>query len=297
MASVALAATLFGTAGVARGLGPDGPSSWFVGAWRLVIGGAALVAVAVATRQSPWRPRVRPLTVVAGGLATVGYQLAFFAAVDRVGVGPAAVVTIGTGPVVAGLADIARRSRPPSARWWGGVALAVVGIVVVAAAAPTAASTGAPAHASTTGWLFAVASGSCYPLYGLAAQELMDDRPPLAAIAAVFGAGALLALPVALLSDRGSVGGVPGGTFAMLGWLGFAATALAYACWAAGLARLTLSDTVALTLFEPVAAVLGAAWLLDERVGPVRLAAMAVVLAGIAVATGPGTARAPAVPG
>lgn len=79
----------------------------------------------------------------------------------------------------------------------------------------------------------------------------------------------------------------------MLLYLGVVATGVAYACWAVGLSRLSLADTVALTLLEPVAAVIGAAWLLDEPIGAGRAVAMAVVLAGVAIATSSPRQRAP----
>jgi drug/metabolite transporter (DMT)-like permease len=43
---VLLAAVLFGTTGTAQALGPDGTSPLTVGASRIAIGGAALVAIA-----------------------------------------------------------------------------------------------------------------------------------------------------------------------------------------------------------------------------------------------------------
>lgn len=287
LVAVAAAAVLFGTSGVARGLLQQGArhpdlGAVFVGSWRALIGGVGLVIAATVGRQAPWTFPVRPGWTILGGAAVIGYQLAFFAAADRVGVGPAAVVTIGTGPVVAGLVDrFVFRTAVPT-RWMVGVVVAVTGIVAL--------STGGADTAVPTGWAFGVAAGCCYPVYGLAAQRLMVDRPALAAIATVFGAGAVFTLPVAVMASTGSAGPhVDGGVVLLVAYLGLAATALAYGLWAIGLHRLTLSDTVAVTLAEPAAAVLLAAALLDEPLGGRAVAAMVVVLAGVLVATTTGS--------
>ncbi|MFN8052670.1 MAG: DMT family transporter [Acidimicrobiales bacterium] len=287
---MAVAAVLFGTSGVARGLGPDGADPVAVGAWRVVIGGLVLVVVAAFGRRpaAPAGPATVPTItrdrwwIALGGIATVGYQLAFFAAVDRVGVGPAAVVTIGTGPIVAGLAEWVVSRRAPAATRMVGVAVALAGIVVL-----SGTGGGAPhVHgAAIAGWLFAVTAGCCYPVYGLATQRLMTSRPPLTAVATVFGVGAALATPVAVVATVADTSTWGWRGVAMVAYLGVVATGLAYALWALGLARLSLGDTVALTLAEPVAAVLLAAVVLDEPLGAVRVAGMLVVLIGVAVAT------------
>lgn len=292
LAATALAAVLFGTAGVARALGPDGLTSPFAGSWRVVGGGATLVVLAAADRQRasavrPSReqgldPQRRLGWVAAGALAVTGYQLAFFAATERVGVAGAAVAATGTGPVVAGLLDRVVSARPVRPRWAIGVAVAVIGIVALS----TTNATGGPA----TGWLFAVTAGCCYPTYGLAAQQLMRDRSALSAIATVFGVAAVVTLPMAVLATRNvfspTGADVPAGpTVAVAVYLGVVATGAAYALWARGLQRLSLSDTVALTLAEPAAAVALAALLLDERIDAPALAGMATVLIGVVVAT------------
>lgn len=278
LAAVAAAAVLFGTSGVARGLGPDGLSSVVVGSWRAVIGGVALVIAATAAGQAPWTFPARPGWTALGGLAVIGYQLAFFAAADRVGVGPAAVVSIGTGPVVAGAIDRLGFGNDVSRRWAAGVVVALAGIVAL--------STGSSTGGSALGWGFAIAAGCCYPVYGLAAQRLMADGPALGAIATVFGAGAVITAPIAVAATATSgLGPVGVDVVALLAYLGLAATALAYALWAVGLRRLSLSDTVAVTLAEPAAAVLLAALLIDEPLGVRSGVAMVVVIAGVVIAT------------
>ena len=96
---VVLAAICFGTTGTAQALGPAA-SPVAVGAARIVLGGALLVAIA---RAAGIRiPRIdRTVLVIAVGVCV--YQLSFFAAVKLTGVAVGTVVAIGSGPAAAGL--------------------------------------------------------------------------------------------------------------------------------------------------------------------------------------------------
>jgi DME family drug/metabolite transporter len=110
---VLAAAVLWGTTGTARALAPAGASPLSVGAVRIAVGAAALVALArlrgELRRLGSW-----PAVPVAAGVAAVaGYQLAFFSAVARTGVAVGTMVAIGSAPVLAGLlAWLVRGERP-----------------------------------------------------------------------------------------------------------------------------------------------------------------------------------------
>ena len=79
---VLLSAVLFGTTGTAQALGPDGTQPLTVGASRIAIGGAALIAIALVTRTLRDGIAWAPGPAVAGALGVAGYQVCFFAAVD-----------------------------------------------------------------------------------------------------------------------------------------------------------------------------------------------------------------------
>jgi len=88
-----------------------------------------------------------------GAMAFLVFQLGFFLSVSLAGIATATIVTIGTGPVVAGLLDRARRGTPLLRRWWIGVGVAVLGIAVT-----TGAVTLNPA-----GWASAMIAGCSFP--------------------------------------------------------------------------------------------------------------------------------------
>src|SRR3954464_11598718 len=113
---VLLAAVCFGTTGTAQALGPAA-SPVAVGAARIIVGGALLVAIARALRVR--LPRAGG-TVLAIAVGVCIYQLSFFAAVKLTGVAVGTVVAIGTGPPAAGmLGRLVNRWRPAGRRGAG----------------------------------------------------------------------------------------------------------------------------------------------------------------------------------
>lgn len=275
MAAVAGGATLFGTTGTAKALGPDGLSAIWVGAWRTIIGGGLLVGAAAVIHRPPWTYPIRLRWTAIGAVAVALYPPAFFTGVDGLGVTRGTVAAIGAGLLAAGGIDAGRYRRFPAILWLLGVAVAMLGVVLMS---------GSESSTSTAiGWAGALLSGFCYPVYGLAAQELMDDRPPLASIATVFGAGAVLSLPLGFGAP--ARGAVDTGAIALVVYLGVASLGLAYWLWGIGLHRLPLSATVTLTLWEPAAATLFAAALLDERLAWAQWLGVGLVACGVLAAT------------
>ncbi|MGH1504607.1 MAG: DMT family transporter [Acidimicrobiales bacterium] len=291
LALVVAGAVLFGTSGIAKGLGPDGLPAVFTGAWRTFIGGAALVAGAVASGRS--LPR-RPGVLAIGAVAVVVYQLCFFAALERLGVATTVVVSIGTGPIVAGLLDVVALSpsadgaerRRPTPGFLVGAAVAIAGVVLVSWPL---------GELDPLGALSAVIAGAAVPVYGAAAQALMapsragaggaGGARPLEAMAAIFGAAAVLVAPAVAwsaidLAERASPPPL-GPTVATVGWLGLVATGLAYWLWGRGLAGLSLSLVAVATMAEPAAATILSWVVLGD---PVRLTtACGVVVVAVGV--------------
>jgi DME family drug/metabolite transporter len=296
--AVAAAAVLFGTSATATRLVDGMPHPSTVAAWRQIIGGVALLATAAACGQAVWRYPARWPPTLIGAAAVIGFQAGFFAAVERLAVATATMVVIGTGPIGAAVLDRWRFGIRPSRRWAVGVGLAAAGMVGMSGGA----------DAVVVGdWLLAAAAGACFPIYGAATRALLADRPPVAAIATVFGAAVV---PAAALAAIGAWGTTPAGapiaaagvqaaaapntaaTVAVLAYLGLVTTAGAYLLWAYGLARMPLGETVTITMLEPVAAFVLAAAVLHEPLGVARTAGALGVLAGLRVAMTAGRSRA-----
>jgi DME family drug/metabolite transporter len=277
MAQVLVAATMFGTTGTARALGAASASPLGVGAARLAIGGALLVAI---TRLRPPTGGAAPrrLVLAAGVLAAV-YQLAFFAALDRAGVAVGTVVTIGSGPPLAGaLAAVAGQGRP-SRRWALATALAIGGVAVLA---------NPSGSADPAGVGLALLSGLGYAGYTVAVKAAIDRGADGGrTIADAFAVGGALLVPALVAAGPGWLA-APSGLATAL-YLGVAPTALAYVLFARGLARLPAATVTTLVLAEPLVAALLGALVLGERLGVADVVGCGLVLAGLVVlATGAG---------
>lgn len=256
-----VAAVLWGTTGTSQALGGAEGSPLSVGALRLAIGAGGLL-VAAGPRLT--RPPLGWLMV--GAMAMAAYQVAFFSGVARAGVALGTVIAIGSAPVIAGLMGWMVRREPPSARWWLATALAVAGVGLIA---------GRPLEADVTGVFLAVLAGVSYAVSALAAKYLVEQMPPTAAMALMFGVAAILLLPLLPAADLSWLGETRGVAAAL--WLGLGATTAAYVAFARGLQGATVGQAATMGLAEPATAtVLGVA-LLAERPGVTGWVGVAMV--------------------
>ncbi|HEX2159277.1 MAG TPA: DMT family transporter [Actinomycetes bacterium] len=275
---VLVAAVLWGTTGTARALTPAGTSPLSVGAVRIIIGGAALLAAAHLHGGLGWGVRWPRGPVLAGTVAVAGYQLAFFSAVARTGVAVGTMVAIGSAPVLAGLLAWLVRGERPARRWYAATLLAIMGCGLLALA-------GQPVRFSPDGVTLALVAGATYAIYTVAAKELLARHGQVQVMAVLFGGGALLLVPVAALHPLGWLATVRGGLVAL--HLGLVATAGAYLLFAAGLHRVSVARAATVSLAEPLtAAILGVA-LLGERLTTAGIAGAAVLVAGLALLAAP----------
>jgi DME family drug/metabolite transporter len=270
---VLLAALCFATTGTAQALGPDGTDPVGVGAARILVGGALLVAVAVITRGGVRGLRWAPLPVLAAVAGVACYQLAFFAAVADTGVAVGTIVALGSAPTLAGLFEWLLDRRVPDPRWAAATALACAGVAMLALS-------GGAASVSAPGIALAVVAGGSYAVYTLAAKRLLSaGHAPERVMAAAFGLGALVLLPALALSTPDWLLRADGIGLAL--FLGIVPTALAYVLFARGLRRLSASETATLTLAEPLTAGALGAIVLAEPVTATSAAGAGLVLAGL----------------
>jgi drug/metabolite transporter, DME family len=272
-AFVLAAALLFGTTGTAQALGPA-VEPLALGAARIGIGAALLAAVAVAAgarRLGAGRPQV----LLAGACVAV-YQATFFVALDMTGVAIGTVVAIGSAPAFAGLFARLFADEPLRLGWAVATVLACAGVGLLVLGG------GETSSASSTGVGLALVSGAGYAGYAVWTKRMLSaGGAPEAVMAAVFGAGALLLLPVLALVPAGALL-EPGGAALAL-YLGAVPTALAYVLFARGLARIGAGETATLTLAEPLTAAALGVIVLGERPSAAGIAGAALVMAGLAL--------------
>ena len=283
---IALAAAMWGTVGIAtRGLyALYDTTPLSIGLMRLVFSVPALVAACwfmlgrrgFAVRS--WRDG--GLMALIGALTAL-YQVCYFAAIARVGVGIAVLVTLCVAPVlVALLGGVFLRERL-TATVGGALCCALGGTALLVLGQPEALAK--PTNA-LGGVLLALGSAFSYAVVTLCSRQLAARYHPLTPITLSFSAGALALLPFALLDglvlSYPSVGGLPVG-WLLLVYLGLVPTALAYVLFLR--AMRTTSATVAsiVTLLEPLTST-ALAWLIfGERFGPLGFVGAALLLGAI----------------
>lgn len=298
--AVLASALCFSTTGTAQALGPDGASPVTVGAARVLVGGAGLVVVAhlLARRRPASAPGLRvrsALGLPAGpgvvraawlaGLAVAAYQVCFFLAVRTTGVAVGTVVALGSAPVLTGALGRLLGQGSPGRRWAVATALAAAGLTVLVTA-------GRAAHVAPLGVLLALGAAAAYAAYTVAAKGLLRDGVGAeAAMAAVFGTGAVWLLPAFLVAPVGWMAAPDG--IAVVLWLGLVPTTLAYVLFARGLAHLSAAETTTLVLAEPLTAALLGIAVLGEPVTVATVVGGGLVVAGLVVTA---AARAPRTP-
>ncbi len=272
--AVLFAAVCFGTTGTAQALGPDATDPLAVGAARILVGAALLVAVAARSLPAaggPWAPR--PL--LAAGVGVAAYQLAFFTAVEDTGVAVGTVVAIGSGPAFAGLLGRAVGGEALTGRWALATGLACAGVALLV-------GSGQAADVSAPGIGLALVAGASYATYTVAAKALLTaGHAPEAVMARAFALGAILLLPVLFATGGGGLESAGG--LALVLFLGAVPTALAYVLFARGLRHLSSGETATLTLAEPLTATLLGIVVLGERPTGLMAAGAALVLGGLLV--------------
>lgn len=248
------AAALWGTTGTAQALGPEGINPETVSVVRMA-GGATLIAyAALRGRTVPLRrlPLLRVLVAIAAMAAS---QPLFFAGVERTGVAIGTVLTIGSGPILAGLMARVVRKEPLTGRWATATVVATLGVGLLV-------SGGREAGVDAAGVAFALGAGVAWPVFLVVTKDLFTDHPPVFTVGLVFSGAAVVLSPTLLASDASWIGSGRGVAVAL--WLALVATALSYVLFSVGLRMTAVAATATLTLAEPVTASILGVTILDE---------------------------------
>jgi len=275
---VLCAAMLWGTTGTAQSFSSAMLSPYWVGALRLLVAAFFFLAYAVwHLGPDTLRRELAELNwkqAIWAGACMAGYNLTFFAGVKATGVAVGTALALGSGPIWAGLLQMAAGARPGSG-WWTGTLLAVAGGVLLVF------GRGGDVQADPLGIALCLAAGLAYALYALLNKRLVHRSAPATTTLAVFSVGAILALAAAGL-QAGPLR-TTASDWLVVGFLGVAATGLAYLLFSTGLRNISAASGVSLALMEPVTAFLLAILVVGERPGILAYAGLATLLTGLAI--------------
>lgn len=209
------------------------------------------------------------------------YQACYFAAIPRLGVTVAVIITICSAPVMVAVLAAIFLKETFTGQIGLALAAAITGTVALSLQQPAG-----PIIAGETaqGVLYALGSGAGYAILTLCSRALAGRYHPLQPISVGFTAGALILLPFALATGFTATYSTAG--WGLLIYLGMVPTALAYWLFLWGMRYTTATVASILTLLEPLTSALLAALLFQERLGPPGWLGAALLLGAMAVLLG-----------
>ena len=265
-------AVLWGLAFVATRIGLDSFSPAQLAMLRFAV--ASLPIVALPRPAVPW-----PLLVATGLTLFAGqFLLQFLGMVRGMPPGLASLVVHTQAFFTVLFAAIVLRERP-TRRQVAGMTIAFAGLALIA--------TTAGADLRLLGLVLTLGSAVSWGIGNIFLKRL-GRLPQLDLMIWLSLVPPLPALALALAEDGpGAVGaalaGAPWRAWAAVLYLGLVATAVAYTLWGRLLSRYPVATVAPFALLVPFVGALASALAFGETFGPVRLAGMACVMAGLAV--------------
>lgn len=275
--AVISAAILWGTTGTIQALLPAGKEPIIVGAMRIVLGGLALLALALlnpVARRGFRRLSLR--TIIFAGLAIALYNLSFFVAVMKSGVGIGTAITVGSAPIWVTLYEIVVKKQIPDATRLFGQAVSICGAFLLVVS-------GGNATGSMLGYMIAAIAGAAYAAYSVATSRIGGTAPSVTIAAATFSVASVAVLPVFFMVPIAWMTGMD--VWLPLLFLGVISTGLSYVFYTWGLTRVAASTAVTLALAEPLTAWLLATFVIGEDITAMKLVGATLLMIGLAIVT------------
>ncbi len=261
--AVLAAAVLWGTTGTsatfATGVSPLAIGSFAMGTGGLLQALTALRQIIAQRRQIAAQRNY----LLIGAIAVAIYPLAFYASMHYAGVATGTVIAIGSAPLLSALIEYITEGQPLSRTWVAGASVGIGGILLL-----SLAESSIPAASGSRDFMIGIVSGLVagftYALYSWSARRMMHFRvAPRAAMGATLGAGALLLIPVLLITGAPLLANATNISVAL--YMALVPMFIGYLCYGYGLSRIKASTATTLTLAEPLVATLLAVTLTGER--------------------------------
>ena len=281
---VVLAAALWGTSGVAtKGIyGLSEASPLMVAALRLALG-APLLWLAYRALSGEHNAHIagRDLGWMALAGASLGLsQACYFAAIARVGVAIATLVTICTAPVLVSLLSASLLHERITRYTALALAGALLGTTLLVGVGQPAG--GSQSNVATGGILLALGAAGCFTAFILTSRVLAPRYHPLLSITVAVSIGALLLLAIAAASN-GLTLHYPWQAWTLLLYLGLAPTALGYALFFRGMQHATAAQASVGSLVGPLTSTALALVIFGERLGPLGLVGAGLLIGAVAL--------------
>jgi len=273
-----VAGTLWGTGGLTGSLlaRHTGLASPAVAAYRLAVGGLLLVLFFLLGRRPLPRGRRAWARIAVVGALAAEFQAAYFAAVGRVSVSLATLLTIGAAPLLVLAAEAATGRRRRTPRTLVTVLLALTGLTLLI---------GVPQGRRDLPTLLSGAGFALLAAGGFATLTMVGSRPvdgldDLAGTGFGFTLGAVLLVPFA--AATGGLTFTPSASgLGLLLLLGVGPTAIAYAAYFRGLRSAQPATAALMALLEPLVGTALSVVVLGDRLSLAGWAGAALLIVAL----------------
>lgn len=271
---ILLAALLGGTCATAQAFSPPGYDPRVISTLRLLVGGSALLYLAVRNRElgSFHQWKVAPTLLAA--LFIAGFQLCFFSAVAKTGAAVGSVVAIGSAPVIAGLLGRIFRGERLSQAWCLATLLAVCGCTLLCLAS-------GEINIDPVGIILALGAALSYAAYALIIKGMLGEISPNGIMAVIICLAALLSSPSLINLDPEWL--LQPAAIAVILHLGLITMAFGYWIYAIGLQTVNVSTATTLTLADPLTSALLGVVVLGEQLSGQALTGIGLIFAGLII--------------
>lgn len=209
------------------------------------------------------------------GVIIIVYQWCYLAAVDRIGVTTATLISLCVPPALVAVVSALFLGEGLSRQGLAALAGALLGTALLVGSPAVVAEGGV----MLVGILFALGCAAGVAAHALGSRRIAGRHDALLPLAIAFPAGAVFFAPVAI--GHGLSLDQPLIAWALVVYLGVVPSALAYVMYQRGLRHLPASTASILTLVEPLTAAVLAWALFAEALTPVGIAGGALLLASI----------------
>lgn len=257
---IILASIIWGTTGTAASFATD-VSPLAIGAFAMGGGGILLVLRAVKSLiKDKARLRMRPKTLLLGGLSVAIYPLAFYSSMHLAGVAVGSVISLASAPLFSVLLERIINKKPISQHWLLSFAFGGLGIMLL-----TISKQGGETHSTVHFWgiILGLIAALTYACYSWSAKQLIEHGVSAnSSMASLFGLAAVLLLPSLLFSADNMFANATNITVAI--YMATVPMFLGYLLFGYGLKSIAASKATLITLLEPAIATLFAVIIVGE---------------------------------
>ncbi|AOA58106.1 DMT family transporter [Acinetobacter larvae] len=266
--AILLASIFWGTTGTAAAFAPN-LSPLTIGA--VAMGGSGLLQALLAWRHiAAFRDQIRANIglLILGAISVAIYPLAFYSSMHLAGITVGTVVSIGSAPLFSAVLEWAFEKKKLSRRWilsfiFGALGIGLLTLAQQPQQAPQFSENQLP-YQQYYGIALGLLAALTYACYAWVAKMLISKGfHSKAAIGLVFGCGAILLIPIAVMTG-GNIFDAQIHLWVLL-YMVFIPMFLGYLLFGYGLKTVPASQAVTLTLFEPVVAAIFAMLVVKEQ--------------------------------